>query len=215
MSKSSPHGDRLPRSLVFPALTLFALTGLIACGGGSDTASSSDTTSAQGTSSAEARQEEAGIRAQLKRVEKKLNAIGKRAMQDTALRRRQEEVRDLYREAIREVSDPAARRLARLDTVRSELQSARAEGDSARVRSLITEMQELQVGLKRAREKAMEQEAVQKALEEYQSRVRDRMRELDPAADSLLPLADSLQRRVRSQDQGTTGAAGASDTAGG
>lgn len=213
MSMPIPRGGRPLRSVVLPGLAVFSLAGLIACGGGSNGASSSDTASTEATARAGSSQD--SLRAQLKRVEKKLNAISQRAMQDTALQREREEVLKLYREAIREVSDPAARRLARLDTVESELEAARAEGDTARMRSLLRERQELEVGLKRARETAMDREAVQKSLKEYQNRVRDRMRQLDPAADSLLRLADSLQERLRSQDRGGARGAGAADTAGG
>lgn len=213
MSMPIPRGGRPLRSVVLPGLAVFSLAGLIACGGGSNGASSSDTASTEATARAGSSQD--SLRAQLERVEKKLNAISQRAMQDTALQREREEVLKLYREAIREVSDPAARRLARLDTVESELEAARAEGDTARMRSLLRERQELEVGLKRARETAMDREAVQKSLKEYQNRVRDRMRQLDPAADSLLRLADSLQERLRSQDRGGARGAGAADTAGG
>lgn len=205
---------RRVRPVLFAALGLVTLAGLTACGGDGeqDQASSGDTASvASGMPSPGG---QGGAMAEMRQLQKQLRSISKRAMQDSALQRQMKDVQALIDRTMREMNPRAGNQMDRMDSLRGQLQTAQSEGDTTRMRSLITEAQKLQRSIQKLRNKAMQREDVAKALKQFQEDLRAEMREIDPAADSLMDRADSLQKQMQSQAQGMMGGA-ASDTGGG
>lgn len=206
-----------PRPLSLLCVTVAALVGLTACGGGggSDAGSAAeDTASMSGMPSARSPQQ-GGVRTELQQVQQELSRIRKRAMKDTALRQQMQEVQSLIQKTMREMSPQAAEQMSRMDSLRGELRSAQSGGDTARLRSLMMEMQKLQRSLKRIQAKAMKEADVARAVKEFERALRERMRQMNPATDSLRRRADSLRQQMRSRMQGMQRRGGPPDTAGG
>lgn len=216
MSNVRSQIARVFRSASVVALGVVTLAGLAACGGESqDGESSGDTTAAamQGMPSAGSGAQ--GAMMELQKVRKELGKISEEAMQDTALQRELEELRTLIDETMREISPRADRQMSRMDSLRGRVQTAQTQGDTARLRKLMTEAQRLQRSLQKIRNKAMRQEDVAAALKDFRNALQEEMREIDPAADSLMDRADSLQKEMQSQAQQMMGGAAPSDTGGG
>ncbi|MFB6240952.1 MAG: hypothetical protein ABEJ46_05260 [Gemmatimonadota bacterium] len=215
MMSTADRSLRFGRSLLLSGLTVAALVGLTACGGGggSDAGSASDTASLSGMPSGRGPQQ-GGVRAELQQVQQELSRIRKRAMKDTALRQQMQEVQGLIQKTMREMSPQAAQQMNRMDSLRGELRSAQSGGDTARLRSLMMEMQKLQRSLKRLQAKAMKEENVARAVKEFERALREKMRQMNPATDSLRQRADSLRQQMRSRMQGMQGRGGPADTAG-
>lgn len=217
MSNEIFDAPRRLRSVLVVALGLVTMAGLTACGGdGGDDGTSSDTASsasAQGLPSASG---QSGAMMEMRQLQKQLSSISEQAMQDTALQQQLQEVRDLINQTVRDMSPEAAQTMDRMDSIRGQLQTAQTQGDTARLRSLIMEAQKLQQALQKYEAKAMQEEDVAAAVKEFQNALRERMREVNPDADSLMDRADSLREEMQNQAQGMLGGSGtASDTAGG
>lgn len=217
MSNETHDAPRRLRSALVVALGLVTMAGLAACGDdGQEDGASSDTTSmtsgqASGLPSAE---QSGGAMMEMQQLQKELRAIQKQAMQDTALQRQAKELQNLVNQTMREMSPQAGQQLDRMDSIRGQLQTAQAQGDTARLRSLIMEAQKLQQALQKLRSQAMQEEEVARALDEFRNDLEAEMRRINPEADSLMDRADSLQKEMQSQAGGMMGGA-ASDTGGG
>lgn len=218
MSNANHDAPSHLRSALVVAVGLIAMAGMAACGGdGQDGGSAADTASASaapgsGMPSAGG-QGGSGMMAEMRKLQKRLSSIQKRAMQDSALQSRMQDVQALIDSTIRTMSPQAAQQMERLDSIRGQLQAAQSQGDTARLRSLIMEAQKLQKALQKVQSKAMQQEDVSAAIKSFQNALREQMRQVDPAADSLIDRADSLQRQMQGQAQQLMG--GSPDTAGG
>lgn len=202
------------RSTFVAGLAALTLAGLTACGGeGQDGGTAGDTAAAmEDMPSAQGQ----GAMSELRRVRKQLSAISEKAMQDTALQAQLEELRTMIDQAMREISPRAGTQMDRMDSLRGQIQTAQSEGDTTRLRNLITEAQRIQSALQKIRNKAMQQDEVAAAIKEFRAALEKRMREIDPAADSLMERADTLQKQMQSRAQGMMGGgAGGSDTASG
>lgn len=216
MSKAKHDGPRRLRSALVVALGVVTMAGLAACGGdgqGGDAASDTAArSSGQGLPSAGG--QGGGVMTEMRQLNKQLRSIQQQAMQDSALQQRAQELQDLIDQTMREMSPRAGEQLERMDSLRGQLQTAQAQKDTARLRSLIMEAQKLQRALQKLRSKAMQEEEVAAALKEFRKDLRAEMREVNPAADSLMERADSLQKEMQRQAQGMMGGA-ATDTGGG
>lgn len=216
MSNATSPTSRVLRSFFVVALGVVTLAGLTACGGdGQDDGTSGDTASAAMQDMPAAGSGGQGAMMELQRVRKELSAISEEAMQDSALQRQLEELRALIDETMREMSPRAGKQMDRMDTLRGQVQTAQSQGDTARLRELMTEAQGLQRSLQKIRNKAMRQEEVAATLKDFRAALQEKMREIDPAADSLMDRADSLQQEMQSQAQGMMGGGAGSDTSGG
>lgn len=203
------------------SLAVVSLAGLAACGGegGSDGAPG-DT--APGSAGAPPGVTPGGPGSQgaimeMRQIQKQLRGLRQKALQDSSLARRLEGLRAMIDSTMRAMSPQAGPRMDRMDSIRGEMQTARSESDTARLRSLVREGRQLQRALRKLRQQAMEQEDVAAALEDFRSALRERMREVDPATDSLMTRADTLRRRMQSQLRGMADSAAAAqeDTADG
>lgn len=220
MSDTTQHEPRALRPVLVASLAVLAAAGLAACGGdggdGQDGGSApGDTAAMSGAEGGATPPGGAGRRGaimELRRIQKQLRGLRDKALEDTALDRQLQELRTMIDQAMREMSPEAGKRIDRLDSIRGELESARAEGDTARLRSLVREGRKLRQALQSVRSKAMQREEVSAALEDFRSALRERMREVDPSADSLMDRMDTLQQQMRSQMQQGVGGGGG-DTA--
>lgn len=217
MSDTTQHEPGVLRPLLVAALAVLTAAGLAACGGDGqgDGAATDDTAAMSGADTAATPPGGTGRRGaimELRRIQKQLRGLRDKALEDSALNRQLEELRTMIDQAMREMSPEAGKRIDRLDSIRGELETARAEGDTARLRSLVREGRKLRQALQSVRSKAMQQQEISAALEDFRSALRERMREVDPSADSLMDRMDTLQRQMRSRMQQGMGGGGG-DTA--
>lgn len=204
---SSPTPDRTPnrpgarrvRSVLAPVLAAVVLAGWTACGGEEEAAPGDtaglSTRSAPGQSGPSAAP--SGAMAEFQQVQRQLSSLQQRALQDSALQQRMERVRALLERTMREMNPQTARRLDRMDSLSDEFRSARAAGDTTRIRSLMQQLRRLERGLQSAQSQAMQTEEVAAAIDTFEQKLRARMQELGPA-DSLRSRAESLQAQIQS-----------------
>lgn len=195
------------------AIAAAAVVGTAACGGDdaaedeaqpavSDTAAPTQT---PGSSSMPAGMQE------LQQVQQQLSQIRQQAMQDSELQTMQSELQQDIEQAMRDTDPQTAQRMDRFDSLRQQFQTAQSGGDTARLRSLFTELQGLQRSLQQTQSQVLEREDIADRVEAFREAVLEQMREVDSATDSLMSLADSLSQQMQG---GGAGLMPPGDTAG-
>lgn len=154
---------------------------------------------------------------QFRQVARRLNQLQQRALEDSALQAQQAALQQRIERAVVEIDPEAEQKLERLQEIQSQLQAATAEGGVGQaqmdsLRPILTEAQSLQRQLQEARNQAMQRQPVVDALEDFRADMLAEMQELDPDADSLVALAESLSARLQAA-RGAAPAPGAADTA--
>lgn len=134
---------------------------------------------------------------ELRQANQQLNKIRKRAMQDSALLAQRQEVFDYVLSEMRSLDDSTAARVDRLTTLQEELQTAQQEQDTAAARGAVKELKKLQRALGPAQKKVMKRPAVQKRMKAFQQSLQEQMSEIDPRADSLQSVVDSLSSQLQ------------------
>lgn len=145
---------------------------------------------------------------QLQQINKQLQPIRQRALQDSALQTRQDSLVERVRARMKAQSDTTASQVERAEELQAEMREALQAQDTARAKQIQSELQGLSRALTAARKKAMKAPEVQERLQAFQQAVRAEMREISPSADSLLSRADSLRSLLREQMGGGGGTGG-------
>lgn len=145
---------------------------------------------------------------QLQQINKQLQPIRQRAMQDSALLARRDSLVERIRARMKAQSDTTASRVERAEELQAEMREAQQAQDTARAKKIQGELQGLSRALTAARKKAMKAPEVQEGLQAFQQAVRAKMREISPNADSLLSRADSLRSLLRERMGGGGGPGG-------
>lgn len=209
-----PHRDApepVPGRRLAALLPALLLAGFVACGGGDDGAESGGADSAaatQGGAASPLSGAGGGTMSKLRQVQQRLTRIQDEALQDSVVNERRQEIDSLIQSTMEEISPGSAGEMARFDSLRSRFESARSQGDTATVRSLVGQLQTLQRSLQQTRQQAIEDEEVAAALDSFRTRLMEQMREVEPATDSLMELADSLRQDLQSSMQGHPGMGG-------
>lgn len=152
-----------------------------------------------------------------RQVAQRLNQLQQRALEDSALQAQQAALQQRIEGAVMEIDPEAEQKLTRLQEIQSRLQTATAEGGVGQaqmdsLRPVLTEARRLQRQLQEARNQAMQRQAVVEQLEDFRADLLAEMQELDPDADSLVALAESLSARLQA-GRGAAPGPGAADTA--
>lgn len=160
-----------------------------------------------GTDSADAarqRKERRQVMIELRRVNRQLTKIRRRALRDSSLLPKRDSLRRLVRRRMRAMDDTTAARVDRVAAAEDSLRRAERTGETALGRSAMEELRELEELLRGARSEAMRQPAVRKRLQSFQEALLETMRRIDRRTDSLSAVRDSLMEELR----GGTGASG-------
>lgn len=145
------------------------------------------------------------IVSELREVNRQLQQIRRRVMQDTALQDHRDSVRRVIRDRMRSISDSAAERVDRLAKLEEEMRAARQARDTARMQELRGEARSLNRSLQGARRQAMADSGIQERVRAFQEAVRQKMRQADSATDSLISRADSLRSLLQGGGAGRGG----------
>lgn len=157
-----------------------------------------------GTDSARQRKERRQVMIELRRVNRQLTKIRRRALRDSSLLPKRDSLRRLVRRRMRAVDDTTAARVDRVAAAEDSLRQAERTGDTALARSAMEELRELEQLLRGARSEAMRQPVVRKRLQSFQEALLETMHRIDRRTDSLSTVRDSLMEEL----SGGTGGSG-------
>lgn len=132
------------------------------------------------------------IMTELRRVNRQLTKIRRRALQDSSLLPERDSLRRLIRRRMRAMGETTAARVDRVAAAEDSLRRAERAGDTAMARSAMEELRQLDRLLRSARSEAMRQPAVRNRLQSFQEFLEETMHRISPRTDSLVSLRDSL-----------------------
>ncbi|GEM_PF-4678702 len=144
----------------------------------------------------------------LRQINQQLSKIRRQAMQDSALQARQQKLTQMILSEMKTLDDSTAARVERMSTLQEDLRSAQQEQDTAGARTAVKELRKLSKALGPARKKVLQRPAIQKRVKAFQKALQSKMSEINPQADSLRSVADSITRQLRGSMGGGPGGPG-------
>lgn len=130
---------------------------------------------------------------EIARIQQRLAQLQQQAGQDPAVKA-QEEAFDSYVMSAMERLDPTTReKVARGESLKAEVEAARAASDNAKLNALAVEAQGLQAFFGGLRQRALAQADVQEKRKAYIQALFTRMNELDPQAQALVDRLQALR----------------------
>lgn len=152
-------------------------------------------TGGQGTESFQELQQ---LQQGLRQVNRELQPIRQEAIQDSSLQQMRSRLVGIVNDAMSQVDPQSEQQRERLNELSRQVDSARQQQDSARARTLMQEARGLSRQLRQTRSQVMQRDSVSRMIENFRDSVRAVMARVDPRADSLLAVQDSLMQ-VRRQ----------------
>lgn len=131
-------------------------------------------------------------------LRQKLAALQQQAMADPALKPAQDSFNTVVNAAMTRLDPQAATKLARVPTIATDIEAARAAGDNAKLNALATEAAELRSYFNSLRPRTDGDPAVQAARQVWLARLLDRMKQIDPNTQQYVD-------RLTQLSQGTGG----------
>lgn len=153
----------------------------------------------------EGMQEQMALMGELQSINQQLIPIRDEALSNPEMQARQEELQSDVDAAMREINPEFPAMQADFDSLRAELGVAQEGGEEAEVQSLVTEMRTLQGAMQETQTEAIEREDIAAAIETFRDELYERMRELDPRADSLINRAEELNAELEEMTGGGGG----------
>lgn len=130
---------------------------------------------------------------EIARIQQRLAQLQQRARQDPAVKA-EEEAFDAYMRAAMERLDPTAKEKSdRAESLKAEVEAARAASDNAKLSALAAEAQGLQEFFGGLRQRVLTQADVQEKRKAYIQALFARMSELDPQAQALVARLEELR----------------------
>lgn len=144
----------------------------------------------------------------LRQINQQLSKIRRQAMQDSALQARQQKLTQMILSEMKTLDESTAKKVERMSTLQEDLRAAQQEQDTASARTAVKELRKLSKALGPARKKVLKRPEIQKRVKTFQKALRAKMSEVNPKADSLRAVADSLTREMRGGMGGPGGPGG-------
>ena len=144
----------------------------------------------------ETTQRQMAMMTELQAIDMVLSPIREQAIQDPELQAQQTQLVEHVDAAMESISPGILEKRTRFDELRADYAAAQQAGDQERLQSLAGELQPLQAVLQQTQSQAIEQEDVASSLTSFREGMFDKMRALDPAADSLLSRAQALSEEL-------------------
>lgn len=167
-----------------PGLFLSTLLLLSTAGCGGDEATDATTIAEDAT--------EQELLTELQGIQQELSMIQQQALQNPALQDDRDSLERQLEAEIRELDPEVEAKRERRDTIASEFETAREEGDEASAQELAAEGQRLQASLQQTRQRAMGTADMRAAIESFQEDMLAAMQEVDPRTDSLVARAEAI-----------------------
>lgn len=144
----------------------------------------------------ETMQRQMALMTQLQALDQVLAPVREQAMQDPEMQAREQDLMAQVDAAMESINPGVGEMRTRFDSLRVEYGTAQQAGDQERVQSLGGELQMLQASIQETRSQALQREDVAGAIDQMREDLFDRMRALDPGADSLLNQAEEVMREL-------------------
>lgn len=148
------------------------------------------------------------LRQELQQVGQQVAQLRQKALQDSAIQQEQLALQQVIEKKMNTIDGKTSDRTQRMGEIRTALQKARQAKDTAKLRSLITEAQQIQAQLRQTQMKAMQDKEIAAQLDSFRSDLIGQMNEIDPKADSLMGRMQELQKEIQQQAAGGQGGGG-------
>lgn len=127
----------------------------------------------------------------------RLQEVQVRALEGSEeLQQEQAELGEKVEAAMAEIDPGYEQRIERLEEIRVEAQEAQAGEDQEAISSLVTEAQELQARIVETRDQALEREAIQTDISDFQEKLLEEMIRLDPEVETVVERLEELAERL-------------------
>lgn len=133
---------------------------------------------------------------ELQQVHHQLEDLQMQALQDPTLSAEQAQLGEAIEAAMTQADPTISDRLARADALEAEAVSAQTAGNGQRLQELMVEAQEIQQHFMTVQQQVLEQPAIAERLAGFQSRLEQKMLELDPAAAGLIARFRELETQL-------------------
>ncbi len=135
---------------------------------------------------------------ELQQVRQELATIQEQTIEANAeLRTEREAAQETVEAAMIEAHPGIEKTIGRLEALGDELQQARAQKDTARMREILLEGQRMQREIQSAQAEAMQRQDVARKIETYQDDLLEAMKAQDPRTDELLARMENLAERIQ------------------
>lgn len=145
---------------------------------------------------------------ELRQINQQLSKIRRQALQDSALQARQQKLTQMIMSEMKTLDDSTAAKVERMSTLQEDLRAAQQEQDTTGARTAVKELRKLSKALGPARKKVLKRPEIQKRVKAFQKALQAKMSEINPKADSLRSVADSITRQLRGSMGGGPGGSG-------
>ncbi|HEX7243545.1 MAG TPA: hypothetical protein VF263_24885 [Longimicrobiaceae bacterium] len=136
---------------------------------------------------------QASAQDEITRIQQRLGALQQQAAQDSAVRA-QEQAFDAYvAEAMNRLDPAAAGKRARAESIKTDVEAARAANDNAKLNALAAEATELQAYFAQMRPRTLALPDVQQKRQAYVQALFTKMNQIDPEAQALVARLQQLR----------------------
>jgi hypothetical protein len=134
---------------------------------------------------------------EMQQIQAALASVQERALsEDPALQEEQEQLSAAVQEAMIEIDPTIPQQAERMEALFEEAQAAQAAEDGDRIVAISAEAQEIQERFRHAQNEALQHPDIAPRLDAFQSRLQERMVEIDPDVEGRLERLDELERQV-------------------
>lgn len=130
---------------------------------------------------------------EMQQIQAQLAPVQQQALAGAGIQQAQQELGGFLGQAMLEIAPESRVDMERLAALRMEAQTAQAAEDQERLGSITAEAQELAQRLEAAQQQAMQLPAVQAQLEAFQTRLEQKMVEIDPEVAPLIERHREIQ----------------------
>ena len=134
--------------------------------------------------------------AEIQQLHTRLSELQEKALQDPALRARQDTLGNHIRAAMEAIDPSLSASLNRIQQMDAEATQAEAQNDEAKLNALSAEAQMLEQKFLTAQQKALERPELAAELTAFQTALQDRILAVDPAAPELLARFQELEQKL-------------------
>ena len=134
---------------------------------------------------------------EMQELQVELGPIQQQALADADLQAAQQELGEKVRAAMAEADPEMPARMERLTALQAQAQEAQAAQDQERMQAIVTEAQQIEQSLQAAQQEAIARPELDAEIEAFQTRLEQKMVEIDPDAAPLLERMRAIDAELR------------------
>lgn len=129
-------------------------------------------------------------------IHQRLESIQQQALQDPQLVTQQQELGESIKTAMEKIDPSLNESMSRVQDLEVAAQAAQQEGDQAKLQQLAQEAQQIQQRFLTAQEQALQQPELASQVTAFQTRLEQKMAEVDPEASKLIERFRELESKI-------------------